>query len=802
MAKKLTSKKAREILHDKEVHGHPLTDKQRRFFGAIAGGAKPYENGGWMDKYADGGELTGPKDKPVALDDTEIFEHGEDMNTAMGLENGIGPSALTEDGARYAALVGQHAAKTGKKRLVSSDIERAMQTAAVAQQAGNQFLGKNKLTHEVDPILETWNTGVFEGTPKGTFQEPEWVNNPDAVPEGGESFNQFKDRMVEAYHRVKEAPNDEQVIAHSKVTRAFRALNKTGEKWTDKTTKLFLKDVEKGTDTAKDGTAVLKQKGKDNYDKQGNYNDYSISVPPGFVGMGNNLKGRNYSPAWGGQFQNGGNLMPPMAGADQTVPMYMMGGSLPGATGMMYARTVNPAPSNGPYAKKTKASAQNGQEMKYYQQGLDFKPKTISQNGSKTKVTNLNDPRLIAYNDSLNLYNRGKEKLKYWKGHPNATNEELNRMEDQVNKKFPVSRNVDTFGSSMYNMSNLSTIGKGESERRIPMYKKPTQPVVLQAEREPIYTSNPNDPRLRAYQDSLNLYNLYEKNYRDIKKSGKITSEYPYRDFEIAPTVGKINNIDAYISSKKAGAYNRDEIKPITEYSYTADSQDRYIDGQFYPASKDVTSFSHRFKKPVQPVILRELLAERIPAYNTKDLGYNLPTPHEPTLPSLNEYNPDAPTKYAFTYPTFDKDVQKTKYFPSREALKSFIKDVKGATYQEGEDYATATGTLQDGGVVKDDMGYWNPDNWGRVVEIDSNDITMQGVNQPLLGVSDEGDIQYMEPGKDYKFKGKKVKEYPVGRKGVSVNQADQNPTQKLDQLLNFTNYNKPTNGGWLDKYQ
>ena len=53
MAKKLTSSKAKEILHDKSVHGHPLTDKQRRFFGAIAGGAKPYkaESGGWLDKY-------------------------------------------------------------------------------------------------------------------------------------------------------------------------------------------------------------------------------------------------------------------------------------------------------------------------------------------------------------------------------------------------------------------------------------------------------------------------------------------------------------------------------------------------------------------------------------------------------------------------------------------------------------------------------------------------------------------------------------------------------------------------------
>jgi hypothetical protein len=60
-----------------------------------------------------------------------------------------------------------------------------------------------------------------------------------------------------------------------------------------------------------------------------------------------------------------------------------MGTSIPGSTGMMYARTINPAPANGKYTKKTLASAQNGQEMKFYQEGLDFKPKSISKNGKK-----------------------------------------------------------------------------------------------------------------------------------------------------------------------------------------------------------------------------------------------------------------------------------------------------------------------------------------------------------------------------------------------------------------------------------
>jgi len=121
--------------------------------------------------------------------------------------------------------------------------------------------------------------------------------------------------------------------------------------------------------------------------------------------------------------------------------------------------------------------------------------------------------------------------------------------------------------------------------------------------------------------------------------------------------------------------------------------------------------------------------------------------------------------------------------------------------YQEGLDW-TPRNISKNGSVVKDNMGYWNPDNWGKVVEIDSPNITMKGVNQDLIGISDEGDVQYMEPGKDYKFKGKKVKEYPVAKNGV--NQQDEKTVQHLDQLTNFTNYNKPKakSGGWLSKYE
>ena len=38
MAKKMTRRKARKILHDGTVHGRPLTEKQRGYFGAVASG--------------------------------------------------------------------------------------------------------------------------------------------------------------------------------------------------------------------------------------------------------------------------------------------------------------------------------------------------------------------------------------------------------------------------------------------------------------------------------------------------------------------------------------------------------------------------------------------------------------------------------------------------------------------------------------------------------------------------------------------------------------------------------------------
>jgi len=68
------------------------------------------------------------------------------------------------------------------------------------------------------------------------------------------------------------------------------------------------------------------------------------------------------------------------------------------------------------------------------------------------------------------------------------------------------------------------------------------------------------------------------------------------------------------------------------------------------------------------------------------------------------------------------------------------------------------------GGPIVDPRGQWaHP---GQITQIPSNEITMEGVPYDVIGISDEGDVKKMKPGKNYKFKGNKVTEFPMMQKG------------------------------------
>lgn len=93
--------------------------------------------------------------------------------------------------------------------------------------------------------------------------------------------------------------------------------------------------------------------------------------------------------------------------------------------------------------------------------------------------------------------------------------------------------------------------------------------------------------------------------------------------------------------------------------------------------------------------------------------------------------------------------------------------------------------------VIEDDMGQLT--NPGKITKINSNNITMKGVDFPVLGISDTGDKKMMLPGNDYKFDGKSVTEYPMAQFGFVKDLVDRGSrllsSYSPTMLFNYKNY-------------
>jgi hypothetical protein len=261
MAKKLTSSKAKEILHDKSVHGHPLTDKQRRFFGAIAGGAKPYkaEEGGWLDKYEQGGLILKKKTKD---------NFGKKANP-NDVDATVGPNfegwAYNTKGRNYSPAWGGQFQMGGKLTFLEP-------TSKKLPAGYNPITGGSSTEYAV-------SIGGEDGEPAyliPSFKYGELLYNPKA------EFKRTGEHLGGPFKTYQEADEWERTVRHPY--------------------------VEKGQNIP----TPLRRWGKD----------------------------------------------------------FAMGGSMPGAVGFTYARTINPAPANGKYTKKTLASAQNGDLLKIQPQRM------------------------------------------------------------------------------------------------------------------------------------------------------------------------------------------------------------------------------------------------------------------------------------------------------------------------------------------------------------------------------------------------------------------------------------------------
>jgi hypothetical protein len=687
------------------------------------------------------------------------------------------------------------------------------------------------------------------------------------------------------------------------------------------------------------------------------------------------------------EFQDGGNLMPAMAGANQTMPMYQMGGSIPGAVGFTYARTVGAAPSNGPYAKKTKASAQNGMEMKYYQEGLDFKPKTISKNGGWldkfdkaqygkfmsnliSKEENKNRGDIASYFPQIQrMKDEPKIKEVIVKADQKRQKQILAEAVAIGNKnRTTVKQDNRTYGEKKIAEQELLNLKRDEALRNSPLAQtmgsftpSGDNPGAGAIGAEAFVNMNPlitgpflSGTRLYGQAKGDNPYGFGEstfgnimgavalvgdaaflkgaaptgrvagknafKNFVDQQSSGKLSSSSPEPNLKVLPrgnyleselVAGKeitMNDVDK-IAKKEVDWLQSDEYfkRRSAATGESAAEIQRDVD-KIFENWKNISVEAGKTKKNVggyynrsnNKIVIGKTLGSRelglsvldhevkhafsqlgglsyrggYKNYPTTKVGnwltkaldytntqyhaepweqqvrglrlldymnetYNIPRGTTLTMENIDQLAKDISSSTmtesgkGFWNKYYDvgeqiirmQDADKQlKFIPSnikqgkfpfkfqqKGNLRENILNWLNRTYAVPVGIGLGAGALgsdeevpqkQDGGDIPvDPDGYWNPENWGNPVIIPSTDITMEGVDQPLIGISDTGDTQYMEPGEDYEFDGEYVTEYPVAKKGISVNNADAQPIKKLDQSLNFTNYNKPTKGGWLDKY-
>jgi hypothetical protein len=407
---------------------------------------------------------------------------------------------------------------------------------------------------------------------------------------------------------------------------------------------------------------------------QENYNDNYVSLPEGFVGEGYNTKGRNYSPAWGGQFQMGGSVYPV-----NYVPEAQMGASIPGAVGFSYARTQSPAPSNGKYAKKTMASAQDGKTFP------EFKKIVPKSEEERLRESLKERPRTVVRDNTavVNRVEKGKQKT--------------------VNPNQQV--------STKYNAVKEAKQKEEETKAMLADRKARIEDSILAQDEDIIGNPNWREVMARETQATGDKFRLFPE-------------EDSFIDDWLNPAV-MIGNM----------------ATDLGQAPYYAKEEDSYM--------------------PYLTAIGAPLLTgaiEGIGAKNNRQFINNLANPFN-IVPGY-------------------KSVEKTLGKQLRKIPTSIAPE------------------LRYGGVIKDDMGQWN--HPGEITEIGSPYITMQGVPYDVLGISDTGDTKLMKPGKNYKFKGKKVTEYPMAKNGL---RQEQKGLQNLDNLLNFTNYNTKQPGGWLDKY-
>lgn len=212
---------------------------------------------------------------------------------------------------------------------------------------------------------------------------------------------------------------------------------------------------------------------------------------------------------------------------------------------------------------------------------------------------------------------------------------------------------------------------------------------------KPLQVTNPNDPRLLRYNDSMTLYNHYQqfgKRLSDAQAHGAENNFAGNKDFL------------KWLVEDKDGAYKRlndyndrspgrgDATQPATNL--------RTGDGEH----DNTLVWNRIYDKPTQPVVYKKP-ADTPPAARSKVQGISATGKSTPTItanpPSSDLAVSQTPTKFSFTGRN-DKGEQVSTYFPDLQSWKGFTDSVpwshKEIMGNDQEAHATGVGSEFAGG--------------------------------------------------------------------------------------------------------
>jgi hypothetical protein len=618
----------------------------------------------------------------------------------------------------------------------------------------------------------------------------------------------------------------------------------------------------------------------------------------------------------------------PMSTTFRDLNSFQSGGSIPGSVGFTYARTKG-IPSNGPYAKKTMASAQNGQEMRYYQNGLDWKPKGMkdggwldgydeAQEGKRVLPNNralqiladiqkrkqkgipspqfsnvkIKDERAEAVKKVDNTRTSSKPKFTDLKkiNVRNKTKAELAEQERKADEAIAAKRkavrekadanvlnqwSTELFDSDNWTRQNLEDAGAGlESKFRLsdepnffddyinpaswvgrmsanlgaapnqivqqdsmmPLVSSIAEPVLGGAIGEVVgpYISKALRPITRPINEAISPVmkkagNLFGKqkgkgpNYRLITDEDLSLSDFNKASKQQIKSIGEKNVYKDV--AKSESKRHQDLMRDIEEYGegwkyldddiassakQAADAKaewTNYLDAQEANIKTNPEYFNNTpdelvyYKgKGLGKEELEQLAKEQV------DQWYGIQE-YKGTRPNTKGYISDVDDyigdpKYMLPGNRFNREAMLRDM--GDDAMNSFNKMYKNQNWKPNIGDIPLN---KQGGVIKSDRGQW--DHPGKITRIKGGNITMKkdpktgkALTEPLLGIADTGEQQWMYPEEDYNFEGANyVTEIPKSKLAKNGIRQEQKGLVNLDQLTNFTNYNKPTVGGWLSKY-